>query len=51
MLVAFTAAILLIIDLNRPRSGFIQPEQSPVIWILEEMKGSGAPVKKIVEFK
>jgi hypothetical protein len=33
---AFTMAILLVMDLNRPRGGFIQPEQSPMIWLLEE---------------
>jgi hypothetical protein len=40
LITAFTAAILLIIDLNRPRSGLIQPEQSPIVWILEDMKTS-----------
>jgi hypothetical protein len=40
LIIAFTSAILLIIDLNRPRSGFIQPEQSPIIWILGDMKTS-----------
>ena len=33
---AFTVAILLVMDLNRPRSGYIQPEQSPLIWLIEE---------------
>jgi len=42
LLLAFTAAILLIMDLNRPRSGFIQPEQSPIVWVLEDMKHSSA---------
>ena len=36
---AFTIAILLVIDLNKPRSGYIQPEQSPLIWLMEEMSG------------
>ena len=36
---AFTMAILLVMDLNRPRSGFIKPEQSPMIWLLEESHG------------
>ena len=36
LLAAFTVAVLLVMDLNRPRSGFIQPEQSPLIWLLEE---------------
>ena len=34
---AFTVAILLILDLNSPRTGFIQPEQSPLNWLLEDM--------------
>jgi hypothetical protein len=51
LIAAFTAAILIIVDLNRPRSGFIQPEQSPVIWILDEMKSPEVPVKKTLEFK
>jgi hypothetical protein len=33
---AFTIAILLVMDLNRPRSGYIQPEQSPLRWLVEE---------------
>ena len=47
LIIAFTASILLIIDLNRPRSGIIQPEQSPLVWILEDMKTSapGGPVR------
>jgi hypothetical protein len=36
LLAAFTVAILLVMDLNRPRSGFIQPEQAPLEWLLEE---------------
>jgi hypothetical protein len=33
--------------LNRPRSGLIQPEQSPIVWILGDMKTSalGTPVR------
>ena len=38
LLFAFTAAILLIIDLDRPRGGNIQADQSPLIWTLESMK-------------
>jgi len=47
LIIAFTTAILLIIDLNRPRSGLIQPEQSPIVWILGDIKTSapGAPVR------
>ena len=47
LIIAFTVTILLIIDLNRPRSGNIQPEQSPIVWILEDMKNSaiGAAVR------
>jgi hypothetical protein len=33
---AFTIAILLVMDLNKPRSGYIQPEQSPLNWFVEE---------------
>jgi len=40
LIIAFTASILLIIDLNRPRSGLIRPEQSPIVWILEDMRAS-----------
>jgi hypothetical protein len=35
---ALTIAILLIMDLDRPRSGYIQPEQSPLVWLIEEME-------------
>ncbi len=41
LFVAFTVAIVLVMDLNRPRSGFIQAEQSPLIWLLDDMKSSG----------
>jgi hypothetical protein len=37
LFVAFTVAILLVMDLNRPRSGFIQAEQSPLVWLIEDM--------------
>jgi hypothetical protein len=40
LITAFMAAILLIVDLNRPRSGLIQPEQSPIVWVLKDMKTS-----------
>jgi hypothetical protein len=39
---AFTVAILLVLDLNRPRGGFIQAEQSPLIWLLEDMNRGAA---------
>jgi hypothetical protein len=35
---ALTFIILLIMDLDRPRSGYITPEQSPLTWLLEESK-------------
>ncbi len=38
---ALTAAITLIIDLDKPRGGYIQAEQSPLIWTLESIKGAG----------
>lgn len=37
LFVAFTVAILLVMDLNRPRGGFIQAEQSPLIWLMDDM--------------
>jgi hypothetical protein len=40
LLFAFTAAMLLIIDLDKPRGGDIQVEQSPLIWTLESMKSN-----------
>jgi len=40
LILAFTWAILLIVDLNKPRGGFIRPEQSPIVWVLEDMKRS-----------
>jgi hypothetical protein len=40
---AFTISILLVIDLNRPRGGFIQPEQSPLNWLLEEASQQKLP--------
>jgi hypothetical protein len=47
LIIAFTASILLILDLNRPRSGLIKPEQSSIVWILEDMKTSaiGPPIR------
>lgn len=36
LFIAFSVTILLIMDLDRPRSGFIQPEQLPLVWLLEE---------------
>ena len=41
LFVAFTVTVLLVMDLNRPRSGFIQAEQSPFIWLVEDL---GRPV-------
>ena len=44
---AFTVAILLVLDLNRPRGGFIQAEQSPLIWLLEDMnRGAGNSARR-----
>jgi len=42
---ALTAAMALIIDLDKPRSGYIQPEQSPLLWTLESIKGA-APASR-----
>ncbi len=33
---AFSITILLIMDLDRPRSGLIQPEQLPLVWLIED---------------
>jgi putative Mn2+ efflux pump MntP len=38
LFVALTFIILLIMDLDRPRSGYIKPEQSPLTWLVEEQK-------------
>lgn len=38
---ALTASMILIMDMDRPRSGRIQPEQSPLAWTLESLAGSG----------
>ena len=35
---ALISIILLIMDLDRPRSGYIKPEQSPLTWLIEEKK-------------
>jgi hypothetical protein len=48
LFVALTFIILLIMALDRPRSGYIKPEQSPLTWLVEERKfqmpsGSSAP--------
>jgi hypothetical protein len=43
LFIAFSVTILLIMDLDRPRSGFIQPEQLPLVWLIEET-GQHAPV-------
>ena len=37
LFVAFAVAILLVMDLNRPRAGFIQAEQSPLLWLKEDL--------------
>jgi hypothetical protein len=36
LIIAFAIALLLVIDLNRPRSGLILPEQTPLYWLLED---------------
>ena len=33
---SLTFIILLIMDLDRPRSGYIKPEQSPFVWLIEK---------------
>jgi hypothetical protein len=33
---SLTFIILLIMDLDRPRSGYIKPEQSPLVWLIEK---------------
>ncbi|MBN1314025.1 MAG: hypothetical protein JXA42_01110 [Anaerolineales bacterium] len=38
LLFAFTASMLLIIDLDKPRAGDIRIEQSPLIWTLDSIK-------------
>lgn len=38
LFVALTFIILLIMDLDRPRSGYIKPEQSPLTWLIEELE-------------
>ncbi len=38
LFVALTFIILLIMDLDRPRSGYIKPEQSPLTWLIEDRK-------------
>jgi hypothetical protein len=43
LFLAFTIAIMLVMDLNRPRSGLIQAEQSPMNWLLED--ASQPPLK------
>jgi len=37
LFLAFTVAILLVMDLNRPRAGFITAEQSALVWTIEDM--------------
>jgi hypothetical protein len=39
LLFALTAAILLIVDLDKPRSGEIMIEQAPLYWTLESLQG------------
>ena len=34
---AFTIAILLVMDLNNPRGGYVKPEQSPLLWLVDDM--------------
>lgn len=38
LFLALTFIILLIMDLDRPRSGYIKPNQSPLTWLIEEKK-------------
>ncbi|OPY08376.1 MAG: hypothetical protein A4E66_01868 [Syntrophus sp. PtaB.Bin001] len=45
LFVALTFIILLIVDLDRPRSGYIKPEQSPLTWLIEEEKSAGASAR------
>jgi hypothetical protein len=48
LFIAFSVTILLIMDLDRPRSGFIQPEQLPLVWLLDEtgqQPPAGAPAR------
>ena len=40
LLFAFAAAMMLITDLNKPRSGYIRAEQSALIWTFESLKGN-----------
>jgi len=37
LFLAFTVAILLVLDLNRPRAGLIQAEQQPLLWLVESL--------------
>lgn len=37
---AFAAAMMLIIDLDKPRSGYIRAEQSALIWTFDSLKGN-----------
>jgi hypothetical protein len=39
---AFSVTILLIMDLDRPRSGILQPEQLPLVWLTEETREQGS---------
>jgi hypothetical protein len=48
LFLAVTFIILLIMDLDRPRSGHIKPEQSPLTWLIEEKKHQ-APVGPLVQ--
>ncbi len=48
LFLAVTFIILLIIDLDRPRSGNIKPEQSPLIWLIAEKKHQ-APVGPLMQ--
>lgn len=35
---AFTFAIVLTMDLDKPRSGYVKPEQSPLLWVISDLK-------------
>lgn len=38
LFISLTFIILLIMDIDRPRSGYVKPEQSPLVWLLKEGK-------------
>jgi len=38
LFIGLTFIIMLIMDLDRPRSGYVKPEQSPLVWLIKEGK-------------